>query len=296
MRRFGILLLLFAMPLWADSFWEVTPNRVTVGDRVRVRIFQNDGTSLSAVAVGANPDQFFVISKTVTSDEKHGKVAEIEGAFFKTGSFRLPTFVLESSQGRRERVMITAPKISVQSVISQGDSLSQLPLAPLRSIPFPFLAFALVFLLIFLFFGLIWLGYLYWARRRIVKIPDTELLQNLDRETKAAIGLLYQNYSSLLASGDTVACRKYYDQLSDLVRGYLSRRLQERLMERTTQEVLDFASRKINEQGQRRIRHVLNFCDEMKFGDHFPVQVNHEEWAEKSAQIVDRLSGDLHEL
>jgi hypothetical protein len=263
----------FADPAVQDQRVEA-PDRLTVGDRLRVVVTLNaePGTSVT-LAPGSLTDPFVLAKEPTTKVNGRDVTLTLEIAVFATGDLQLPSLRLafKERNGSGGEVVTRPTSVRVESVLPADLETAQLrPLKPQAEIPEPgalqalvpagvALALAAVALLAFLVLRK-------RSRPRPMAVEAAE--EPLEAAEDRARGLLDRAGDAFARDGDFVI---YYTALANTLREYLTARFGFPAFALTTTEMQEQMVRRGMDRWQARIvGGLLNQCDAVVYARYRP--------------------------
>jgi hypothetical protein len=211
-------------------------------------------------------------------------------AAFETGSLEVPAISVRVTGPDGDRVVRTVPvPVTIRSVLTGGREDTDLadlkPVASLEPEFGPFLAAALIVLGLLLLSGAGW-----WLHRRFgdrlsrVEMP-ADPFQRMPPHVWA-----YAQLQQLLEKrlGEDGRIDLFYEELSRVLKLYLSGRYRIDLMERTTVEAMPLLSQAgVAREPVFSTRTLLETCDQVKFAGELPDGQARREAVERAYRIVD---------
>lgn len=190
----------------------------------------------------------------------------------ETGELELPAFEARFRLGEREaRVSVPAQKVSVTSLLGEGDAtLADLKPPAELPVPWPWKTIILSAAGALALAAILW-----WLIPRLRKpraaapVPETLLPPGVTPDAWA-----HAELQALLARGLVEAglIREFHIALSDLIRRYLELRFRVPALERTTEEIEDELPRAFAPRGAvGAVVGMLERCDRVKFAKHLPM-------------------------
>ncbi len=267
----------------------------TIGDLVTytVEVIHADSLRVEMPGLGANLGGFEIRDYTVHDPrKKNGRVESVVDyviSTFFTGEFEIPPLTVRyftpgDSVGRT--LSTGAIRVTVESV-KPSEAGDIRDIKPPLEIPRNWWLLVRWIALGLGFAGLMSAGVLLYLRRKAGKslLPVREEPQRPPHETaREALDAL--TASDLLAKGEI---KRFYTELSEIIRKYIGGRFFVVAMEMTTTEVLDGLSKyDMEPEVFSLFRDFLHACDLVKFAKYVPLEEEHAEAVRQAYDIVDR--------
>ena len=274
-----------------DVTYQVTPNYGLIGDPISlfISVDTSPDMSLTAPISDDTVGDFNVLDfkETVTPLVSGQTVAwAYQLAIYKVGLSVIPTLDVTYAVGEVSgQFSLPSRQVLITSLLSSANMMA--PLAALKrpiSLPLPGFVWGLIVLGLCAVFGGGW-GWWYWK-----KLPECRLAE-LEAKTKRSpyeiaiekLGTLEQ--APYLSDGDF---RQYFDQLSDIMREYLTYVYGISVLEMTTEEILAAYQGVVHEQPLKRIKKVLVICDFAKFAKYAPSQEEQKETLDRVYDLLEK--------
>lgn len=210
-----------------------------------------------------------------------------EGRVYDTGAYIIPSQRFNYFENEQERsVLIPTINLVVNSVITtENQQLQALkPLIAAR-LDVPGLAFRYIKWGVGLFLVLV-IGWYVWRRYfkpDTIDLPRSEPLDLRTPEERARQALAELNQAGYVQVGDV---ETHYLMFSGIVRHYLSDRFSESCLEMTSSEILQAMHAYMDDNSLRRLGHLFEMADLVKFACFVPQLDVHAQMVEKFEQIV----------
>jgi len=257
---------------------EVDKASFTIGEKVEYRVSITHDPAIQVISqIPPPPSDTFQIKEAHDFSEKQGKQI-VEGRRFLFTSYELGEYVLEpvtlryrSPKGEEKSIQTNKLYLTVRSVDSSGK-----PMTDIRNVKGVLKLRAQWGWLWSLFFILLLGGggvFLWWRwKHPVLSSPtNSEPALSLEDETLVKLNRLFD--SDLLKKGEM---KKYFLELSEILRRYFERRFEIQAVESTTAEVLrDLIRKEISTSLREKIQEVLETADLVKFA----------KWKPASAEI-----------
>lgn len=250
------------------------PDRMTVGDRLRVVIKLNaePGTTVT-LAPGSLADPFVLTKQPATSVNGRELTLTLDMAVFATGDLQLPSLRLafKERNGNTGEVVTRPTSLRVESVLPADLTDVQLrPLKPQAEIPEPGAFEALLPAGVAL--GLLAVALIALLVLRKRSRPREQAVESEEEDYEAAEdrarGILDKAAAAFERDGDYVT---YYTTLANTLRGYLTARFGFPAFALTTTEMQDQMVRRGMDRWQARIvGGLLNQCDAVVYARYRP--------------------------
>ena len=253
---------------------QVTPERVRIGDRVRVMASYGAPGAWTAVPgddlkAGGKLGPFRILA----SDGSHPGTLALDLGPDEVGALTIPAFplVFRDAGGVTVTVAVPQARVMVASVIGEGDSTAIADLKPPAElpVPWPWATLAMLAAAVLLAAAATWWLARYLRRERAPR-PQGEIAlpPGMTPEAWAREELAKIVAAGLLEPGRH---REAHIAIADLVRRYLELRFRLPAMERTTEEIGDEMPRALIDASIVRLTiGALSSCDRVKFAKHVP--------------------------
>ena len=281
-----------AAPSGVPGSVAVAPERVRIGDRIRLTASYGAPGSWTAVpGEDLAPGQKLGPFRILASDAPAPGTLVLELGPDESGELTVPAFstTFRDAAGTTVAVAIPAARVSVASVLGEGDSTAIADLKPPAEIPvpWPWATLVLIAAAVLAAAGATWALARYLKRERAPKPqPEVALPPGVTPEAWAREELEKIVAAGLLEPGRH---REAHIALADLVRRYLELRFRLPAMERTTEEITDEMPKALIEASIVRLTAAaLSRCDRVKFAKHVPVSEEVEGTVGMIREILDR--------
>ena len=281
--RLNLLIsLLFAISLMAQNKAlievksAVDTSNITIGDRIHysISISHAKGLRVERPGEGLNLGQFEIKSYDFPKpQEKNGMVTEkfnFTISVFDTGHFVIPPFPVAyfpDSSNAYKIIKAGAIDIYVRSLLSGADSLSLKDVKPPIDVPFNWKFVYSMLAIAVLVILAAWLGYRAYKQKQekgylFVPPPKPRPAHEIALE---ALDALYR--SDLLEKGKI---KKFYSELTAILRAYLEGRYFVQALEQTTADILRDMAMHIDGSLLENLAAILREADLVKFAKHKP--------------------------
>ncbi len=271
----------------------VDTSNITIGDRIHysITIKHARGLRVERPGEGMNLGQFEIKSYDFPKpQEKDGIVSEkfnFTISVFDTGHFVIPPFPVAyfpDSSSVYKIIKAGAIDIYVRSLLSGTDSLSLKDVKPPIDIPFDWKFVYSMLAIVLMVLLAAWLGYRAYKQKQekgylFVPPPKPRPAHEIALE---ALDKLFA--SDLLQKG---AYKKFYSDLSDILRGYIEGRYFVPAMEQTTTDILRDMAGHIDEGLLARLARILHDADLVKFAKHVPTEERTQEIKTETRAFVE---------
>lgn len=226
----------------------------------------------------------------ITKDQKVFKQTILFSSF-QIGNQVFPTrnILLRDKTGKQISQILPAINLKIQSVLNPQDKeLQPAPLKqPLRlNYNWKLITFSTI-LLILAGTGIY---FLIWKLLRKKKKANNLSLAPAVIDPRAAYEIALDDLARLknsnLLKKDLI--KEYYIQLTEIVKIYFSRNYQQKIVELTTAEIMQFFSKGFEEQTVKRIRKFFELGDMVKFARLIPSDAENEENFNRAVEIINR--------
>jgi len=272
----------------------VDRSTITIGDLITytVEVVHDKGVDVRLPGLGENLGSFEIRDYRVYDPQKqNGKIinrVDYVISTFEVGEFEIPPVAVRYSipPDTAVRVIRTeAIKITVESLKPSEDGDIR-DIKPPVELPFdwrPYLLYGgLALALAVLGFFLFW--YLKKRSRGEPILPGKPEIARPPHE------LAYEELEALLAQNllEKGEIKRFYSEISEIIRRYIEGRYQVPAMERTTTELLDdLRGIGVEVDHVELIAAFLERCDLVKFAKYQPSEEEHRDTVERARQIVD---------
>ncbi len=283
------MILGYALPAFADTQFNasVTPNSGPIGSQFTYTV-----TAVSEMPIIQKSVQFrpkwspmVVVKQDYQSQQSNGNhigIWTVTLTHFETKPLVIPAQTIQLNPTAAPQ---TLPEFKIGYQAPTGNAKLAFQPAPLRKLPVPWLAIiGLLGLAAALIAGLYWLIQKYRNREIADAVSAPEQPRSIDPEGDAWAAIA-QLPLTLPDDGQD----HLYSTISDILRTYLGAKFDTHLFERTTTEILSIVAPYLDEQGLRRVRHVLRDCDIVKFGKRRPTPEDYSQTIERLKQIIVKL-------
>ena len=226
------------------------------------------GTKISFPLLTDTFNHFEIVSKspidTVITDDKKSLTLrqQLTLTSFDSGYFVIPPmpFVISRSKEKTDTVLSEAMLMTVITV--PVDTTKDIrAIKNIIDVPFPWLEYLIYVLIAWVFIALIIYLYNKFKKKKVPifvpKIPERPAHEI------ALEGLKRIEEEKLWQQGYT---KKYYSEVTDVVRQYIERRFSINAMEQTTDETLKyFTNSLIREEEKEKLQYILKLADMVKF-------------------------------
>ena len=279
-----------AAPFRFDRF--VSPNAVIIGDSVEfsVVVTHNPTVQIKGIDFKGTPGFQFVTDEQTVQQVESFRVITFRwvGRVFDVGQLEIPEQLIRYIYKNQHKSVSVPPiSIPVNSLLTSENRQLKGIYAPFEAqLDVQKVALRSIVWLIAII-GLIIVVYL--IVKRFVKPPSeeesvVEEIQDLrSPEDKAHDRLAELKRKRYLEEGHVEA---YYLMFSEIIRRYLMDRFDESCLERTSYEILRAFQTKIDENSHRRLNHMLETCDFVKFARYIPEYEVSEQLIQKFEQFM----------
>ncbi len=267
-----------------------TPPKATIGDPIQIdlEVTTPPGYKADILKPEKRDGDFAILgfSKSTVVEQKKTSLrhkGQFIAAIYKTGAFTFPPIriMLEDGAGKKTFVSSPAVTVEIQSIIDKNAQLKDMK----KQAEIPEKFNWILWLAIMLAGGIIvFSGWQFWKRRR--NCPAKESLMPV----KNPLDVAELDLRSLLDRGLPTAGleKKFYIQLSDIVKRILESGFGISAEEQTTSEIMDSLRQAPNRDiGKLElIETFLDSCDVVKFAKYIPSKPEHEAAGERSLEIL----------
>jgi len=270
----------------------VAPEKARIGDRIRLTAtYGAPGAWTAAPGEDLKPGAKLGPFRILASDASAPGALTLELSPDDTGALAVPAFelVFRDAGGVSVTVAVPSARVTVASVIAEGDSTAISDLKPpaVVPIPWPWTTLAILAGAVLLAAAATWRLALYLKRARAPKPqPEIALPPGMTPEAWAR-----EELAKILAAGllEPGRHREAHIAIADLVRRYLELRFRVPAMERTTEEIADEMPRALIDATIHRLTiGALSRCDRVKFAKHIPPREEVDETVAQVREILDR--------
>ena len=193
---------------------------------------------------------------------------------FDSGYFVIPPFpfVISDNKGKTDTVMSEALLLSVQTVAV--DTTKDIrAIKGVIDVPFPWHEYLIYFLIAWILVAIILYVYNKFFKKKkaavsLPKIPDRPAYEIAIEELQKIEEAKYWQQG---------LTKKYYIEVTDVIRQYIERRFSIFAMEQTTDEILSYFDRDISkEEEKEKLRFLLRLADMVKFAKVLPLASENE--------------------
>lgn len=273
---------------------EVDTSIITIGDRINYSIVINRDAELQIAkpGEGLNLGMFEIKDyKFHDPEEKDGRIIErydFSISVYDTGKFTIPPFPIayfpEDTSKAFKIIEAPAIDIYVQSVIAGDDAKELKDIKFPLNIPFNYIFWISMGVILILIGVIGYLGYLVWKRRKekgyLFSPPPPPIPAH-----EVALSALEELYQS-----DLLIKKKYkefFSQLSNIVRAYLEGRYFFSALEETTSEIMFDVEQHIEEDDLKSdLKNILELSDLIKFAKYIPVEKEVDTAKEQALDFV----------
>lgn len=270
----------------------IQPEQARIGDRIRLTAtYAGPGAWTAAPDEALKPGEKLGAFRILASDASVPGALTLELGPDDAGALSVPAFplVFRDAGGVTVTVAIPSARVTVASVIAEGDSTAIADLKPPAElpVPWPWATLAMLGAAVALAAGATWWLARYLKRERAPKSqPEIALPPGMTPEAWAR-----EELARILAAGllDPGRHREAHIAIADLVRRYLELRFRLPAMERTTEEIGDEMPRALIDAAIVRLTvGALTRCDRVKFAKHVPPSEEIAETLMQVREILDR--------
>jgi len=300
-KKYGLILFLLGLfPILAAAQGEISITArvdrasITIGDLITysVTITRDPDINVELPALGENLGQFEIRDYTVHKPRKaEGKVIDQVDyiiSTFDTGEFTIPPVKISYSiSGNQEIKNLRTENIQINVVSVKSSEAGDIreikpPWEIPRSLKMIFLIGGIALVVILAFLGVI----LYVRKRRQNKTLVPQRMEPPRPPHELAIQKLKQLAASDLL--DKGRIKKFYSEISEIIRIYIEGRFNIIAIELTTFELLEgMESVQLPDDIFSVLEKFLTCCDLVKFAQYKPLEKEHEQVKEWAYQIVD---------
>lgn len=267
---------------------------ITIGDLIiyTITVTRDENVEVQLPALGENLGGFEIRDYQVHEPRKeNGRLIDSVDytiSTFETGEFEIPPVEVRFSippDSEEKTLKTESIKIVVESVkpSEEGDIRE---IRPPWEIPYSWNT-TILFVSIGLGVLLVTLGTLYYIRK---KRKGETLFPRRIAPSRPAHEIAYEMLSRLLESGllEKGKIKRYYSEISEIIRRYVEGRYKIIAMELTSTELLDeLRTAAITEEHTALFERFLAFCDLVKFAKYIPSDEEYKTVMEWAVQIVD---------
>eukprot|EP01047_Picozoa_sp_COSAG01_P000414 COSAG01_NODE_7_length_54400_cov_1218.054935_38_plen_308_part_00 len=285
---------LFATP---DVSYEVSPNTITLGSPFRAFIHIKSKTAFNIqeqpLAEDFNP--LHVISqKNINTPNSFNKTLAYTLQSFDNEETKIPTLNLYIIANKQQnKFIIPAYPLNITSAFSEKERKEPKLQKLKENIKLPFewrwILWPSILALSCLLLGIVFSSL--WRKRNQKNKPNTNPTPYISPYNEALQKLEKLKADKLFEQEQFKA---HYTRLSDILKHFLSREFHCDLSEKTSQECQRLLHDNIGEFPLRKIKHILQNCDWVKFAKHRPSKNEHDEWLEKTQDIIEKLKQEEH--
>jgi hypothetical protein len=271
--------------------YTVNPNEGYLGDVLKVEIIITYNQQLRILPVPMFYEKPFFLRnfQTSTGEVEGKKVYKVSGEImvFDTGIQYLPTKNVQYETPNEQRTLVLpAPKIIIKSLLEKEVDQTKIGLKDIKN-PLKLSVAWKRYLIIILIIGLLGLltGLAYLLMRKRNKVEEQEAVIELDERTpyERALDELKELKKKDLLRREKV--KEHYVILSEIIKAYLARVYKEKMLEMTSEEIIEYMQKSLDMQTHRRLINFLEICDLAKFAKYRP--------AEEETQIVENKGYEL---
>ncbi len=268
-----LLILLFSLKGKAetpDVKAKADTNQIRIGEQFHLNLSAtiNHGTSVTFPFLTDTFNHFEIVNKstidTILSNDKKELTLQQQLTLtsFDSGYFVIPpmSFIISKSKEQTDTFLTEALLITVNTV--PVDTTKEIKaIKSIIDIPFPWMEYVIYLILAGIIIALI--IYLYKRfKKKEVKITIPKIPERPAHEI-ALEGLRKIEEEKLWQMGFT---KKYYSEVTDVLRQYIERRFSINAMEQTTEETLNyFTNGFVHEEDKEKLTFILKHADMVKF-------------------------------
>lgn len=300
MRKISALLLMWGalwLPINAASMsigHTVTPNIGYVGDEFHylLKVQYPENVKIIPPAVGLTLGEFKLKNQNEETKPLKSDMTEYQLSYtltsFDVGDHYVPTQTIFYMVGQEKKsTVLPAIRLTVKSLLNADTNFKDLrPVKPPIHLSItwaPYLKRLAVFLLLIGMGAAVW----QWYKRRQPAelgpedVPIVDTRTPWEKATEALEGLVTGGY---LESGDY---KLFYYHLTEIIKGYFSDVFDEPILEMTTYETLAFFDSTLDEQGKKRLKHLLDQSDLVKFANQALNPEDHSNNIDRTRWLID---------
>lgn len=277
--------------------YDVQPDTITVGDPVTVTLtlsYQSDD-QLHQFSDIRESKELFILDKKSSKSEKENLITLkniYKLTFYDVGNFEIPTVSAKflTKHKKKETLTIPSKKILVKSTRSQESPDFTKPKYVLEALidPIQWRPYIIGGLFLILTLTLtVYLTYLYLRYKR-KQSPQKE--KEVPIDLRSPEEWAYDNIKEL-ETADYLSknlLQEYYMKLTEILKGYLSRRYNLSISESTTEEALQCLKPLLSSMLYSEIETVLHNFDFVKFAKQIPSKSANQQALEKIKAIINQ--------
>ncbi len=276
-------------------------NQIRIGEQFRLNLSAtfSPGTKIGFPMLPDTFNHFEVVSKTgidTATTAGSGRLTLMQQLMvtaFDTGFFVIPPFPFSvtGSDGNSDTLLTEAMLMTVRTVVV--DTTKDIrAIKNIVEVPFPWQEYLVYILLLWIVAAIILFVYNKFFRKKkqlevVSKVPDRPAHEI------ALEGLRKIEEAKLWQQGFT---KKYYSQVTDVIRQYIERRFSTNAMEQTTDEILNYFSKATTrEEENEKLGFMLRLADMVKFAKAQPLPSENETTLQYAFSFVENTRPSIKE-
>lgn len=283
-------------PLPVTLETKVDKQEVTVGDPIQYSVIVSwaEGIDLTLPQLGDNLAEFEIQDYQIAEEpKKKGRLTKTITyliAVYEVGTFSIPPLTVSYRQALGEKAELTSKPIQITVKATAPEDAAEIkdikaPLEPKRNWK-PYLRILFWLGMVILVILLIMVACWYYRKRKSEPLPEEM------KDLRPAHEIAYEELRAIAALPDDDDedghLKEWYLRLSEIMRGYFSRRYQINALEATTEELLkELKNQPVQWQQRSTIMQFLNNCDLVKFAKFIPLKLEIERTYQEAFTIVE---------
>ena len=282
---------IIALDFTASHF--VTPNKVAVGEQVRLSIIvtANKKTSVQLNTVGKKYGVFRVVNEKIERLSEGDNLITKYNYMLGLYSLEKPivpttTITLKNANAQKTHILPAIP-LTFKSNITENDQDLKVLNEPLDisivRVMKESINWKVVGVLILIIVVLAYLLIKFWPKKKAFLTKQKLMpIDNRTPEERANESLKHLLSDNLFPS----QIKQHYLRLSEIVKEYLSNRYNEKFIEMTTTEILANIKSKLSEQALNKIVEILSLADLVKFARYNPSSQEHGQANQRTKDVI----------
>ena len=273
---------------------EVDTSVITIGDRINftITIDRDNNLQIAKPGEGLNLGMFeikdYKFHDPVEKDDRLIEKYDFNISVYDTGKYTIPPFPIayfpEDTSQQYKIIEAPAIDIFVKSVISGDDAKELKDIKFPLYIPFEYLFWISMAVVIILVAVIVYLSYLLWKRRKekgyLFSPPPPPRPAH-----EVALEALEKLYNSNLLQEKQI--KEFFSRMSEIIRAYLEDRYFFSALEETTSEIMYDANNHVEETNLLDdLKNILELSDLVKFAKYIPEEKEINEAKEQSLNFV----------
>jgi len=293
MKRLVFLFISIVMTLSALEYEvSVTPNSGVVGDvfTYTLELTYPETESLVAIPDVSLFEAFEVNDKRLSKIQKDGSwhvSFSVDFQVFSLDEAIIPTHSISYKKWAVKKERIDAIVIPIVSTLDPDNPLAMEDIRPVSDIQLSKASLAKIIASIAAILSLLAVGVYSWRQRRAKQAP----LDVSEEPRKSPKEIALEAMEALIQK-DLIRKREYklyYTELTEILKHYLTGVTSINVVDMTTEETVRKIDRYIDAQTVRRLKHVLDYSDLVKFAKYDASTDNHDEYLTKANEVITRI-------